>query len=258
VHPLARRLELSEAKNSAEFAHIWQKTHPDARDAVMEVAGGIAAFGGPGSPLSHAVGLGMSGQVTAADMDRLEAFYVDRGAAPTVDLCPLAHPSLSDCLAQRGYRITEYNNVLVRPLTPEYVYENPDVRIADSQDQWARTVSEGFFERAEFTNEELELASIICGNPAGTPWIALAEGEPAAAAGMAIQDKLALLMGDSTIARFRNRGLHRALIQARLAYAAAQGCDLATASTVPLTASQSNYERLGFRVLYTKMITTRE
>jgi hypothetical protein len=55
------------------------------------------------------------------------------------------------------------------------------------------------------------------------------------------------------IARFRSGGLHRELISARLYEALAQGCDLATASTLPGSGSQRNYERLGFEVVYTKI-----
>ena len=73
------------------------------------------------------------------------------------------------------------------------------------------------------------------------------------AAALAVRDGLATLFADSTIARFRSGGLHRELISARLYEALAQGCDLATASTLPGSGSQRNYERLGFEVVYTKI-----
>jgi hypothetical protein len=68
---------------------------------------------------------------------------------------------------------------------------------------------------------------------------------------------LATLFADSTIAEFRRAGLHRELIAARLNDAAAQGCDLATSSTLPGSGSQRNYERLGFQVAYTKLTMVR-
>ncbi len=43
------------------------------------------------------------------------------------------------------------------------------------------------------------------------------------------------------------------LIAARLIEALARGCDLATASTASGSASQRNYERMGFTVAYTKV-----
>ena len=48
-------------------------------------------------------------------------------------------------------------------------------------------------------------------------------------------------------------GMHRELILARLHEALARGADLATASTLPGSGSQRNYERAGFRVAYTKV-----
>jgi len=82
--------------------------------------------------------------------------------------------------------------------------------------------------------------------------------KPVAAAGMAVRDGLAMLFGDATRPGYRNRGLHMALIVARMQYTAERGCDLITASTLPGSGSQRNYERLGFRVVYTKMIMLRE
>jgi hypothetical protein len=64
---------------------------------------------------------------------------------------------------------------------------------------------------------------------------------------------LVTLFADSTIARFRRAGLHQELIAARLNEALAQGCDLATASTLPGSTSQRNYERSGFEVAYTRV-----
>ena len=69
----------------------------------------------------------------------------------------------------------------------------------------------------------------------------------------AVYDGLATLFADSTIARHRRSGLHRELIAARLNEALVQGCDLATASTLPGSGSQRNYERMGFEVVYTRV-----
>jgi len=77
--------------------------------------------------------------------------------------------------------------------------------------------------------------------------------EPAGAAAAAVYSGLATLFADSTIARFRRGGLHSELIAARLNEALAQGCELATASTLPGSGSQRNYERLGFEVVYTRV-----
>jgi GNAT superfamily N-acetyltransferase len=254
---VARRLELAEALDAAQIAEVFAARHPDGGGAVLEVGGGQAAFGGAGSPLSHAVGVGMQGPVTETDLNRLEQFYRERDSVPIVDLCPLADPSLSELLGARGYRISEFNNVLIRPVTASDAFEpSESLRRAapEEADVWGRTVMTGFLEKDDATPAEIELACVLFGLSSGIPWIAFSGGVAAAAAGMAIQSGLALYFGDATMPAYRRRGLQSALIRARLGYAAAQGCDLATASTLPGTLSQRNYERLGFQVVYTKMI----
>jgi hypothetical protein len=78
-------------------------------------------------------------------------------------------------------------------------------------------------------------------------------GDPAGAAALAVYGGLATLFADSTVTHHRRAGVHAELIAARLNEAMAQGCDLATASTLPGSGSQRNYERLGFEVVYTRI-----
>jgi GNAT superfamily N-acetyltransferase len=227
---------------------------------VVEIAGAVVAFGGAGSPFSHTVGLGMSGPVTADDLDRIEQFYRERNSPPAIDVCPLADPSLQEQIGKREYRIAEFNNVLVRTVDASLMHGEACARVAAREecDLWMRTIFRGFFEREEMTTAEAELTAILFQAPLSVPWLTTVEGRPAGAAAMAIHNGLALLYGDAVLPAYRQRGLHSALIQARLAYAAERGCDLATASTFPGARSQRNYERLGFRVVYTKLIAVRD
>jgi hypothetical protein len=103
---LAQRLEAAEAANARGCSPRGA--------SVLEVAGGCAIFTGADSPLTHAVGIGLDGAVTEAEIGALETFFRSRGARPTIDLCPLAGPGLLQALGERGYRPTEFNNVLVR------------------------------------------------------------------------------------------------------------------------------------------------
>lgn len=239
---LAQRLELAEAQTVAH----WASEH-------MEAGGGIVSFGGPTSPISHAVGVGMKGPVTLADLDRIEEFYGTRGAPVNLDLCPLADVSLMENLGHRGYRITEFNNVLVRPLDPMPEAEGVRIAADDERDQWTRTMLAGFFEKDSFTADELQLGASLFAIPgAGAFWVDVG-GTPAAAAAGCVIEKLLFLFGDSTLEAFRRRGLHRKLIDARLAWAHHQGAELAWACTLPGSNSQRNYERAGFRIAYTKM-----
>ncbi len=246
---LARRIESAEAENARASA-----AGPDA--AVIDVAGGCAVFVGADSPLTQAVGIGLAGPVDECEIRNMETFFFERGAQVSIDLCPLADPGLVDALAARHYRVTQFNNVLVRSLRDYAPLPAPRVRPASAgeRDLWSQAVGEGFFEQAHLTETEMDVGRVIFAMPRATCYVSVSgDGEVAGGAAMSVQAGLAVLFADSTIARFRRGGLHRELIAARLNDAAARGCDLATASTLPGSGSQGNYERAGFQVVYTRI-----
>jgi GNAT superfamily N-acetyltransferase len=246
---LARRLEAAEAANA-------RGTSGQPGSAVLEVAGGCVIFAGGDSPLTHAVGVGLNGPVPEARIAEIETFFRSRGAKSTFDVCPLANPQFVETLSRHGYGVTEFNNVLVKPLVGTEIALTQRARraLAGEEDLWSYTVGRGFFEQPELTTEEMDVGRAICGMAGALCYLASTpEGEVAAAAALAIHDGLATLFADSTIAGFRRAGLHRELIAARLNEAIARGCDLATASTLPGSGSQRNYERLGFQVVYTRV-----
>src|ERR1019366_8533361 len=201
------------------------------------------------------LGIGLDGAVAEAEIDRLETFFRTRGGKGSIELCPLADAGILATLGRRGYRITEFNNVLVKRLAGAAIVLTPPVRRAlpDETDRWSHTVGRGFFEEHELTTEEMDVGRAICAMPGALCYLAVTEsGELAGGAAAAVYGGLAMLFADSTIARHRRRGLHHELIVARLNEALAQGCDLATASTLPGSGSQRNHQPMGFEVAYTR------
>jgi hypothetical protein len=246
---LARRIEAAEAENARGCVP------PGAE--VLEIAGGCAIFAGADSPLTQAVGLGLNGPVSDSAIEVLEAFFRSRGAVPSIDCCPLADSAFLEALADRGYRPREFNNVLVRRLAGAKVVFAPRVRraLSGERELWSYTVGQGFFEQPELTDDEMDVGRAVFAMPGALCFLVSTEdGQPAGGGALSIHGRLAMLFADSTIAAYRRRGLHRELIVARLNEALAQGCDTATASTLPGSASQRNYERLGFEVAYTKVV----
>lgn len=251
---LARRIEAGEAA----IARSCAERQPGS--VVLEAGGGLAVFQGADSPLTQAVGLGLLGPVSAPDLDAIESFFSSRGVRATIDLCPLADLRLLEMLASRGYRATEFNNVLAKPLAGSEVTLTPRVRLAlaDEIDRWSHAVGCGFFEQPELTDQEMDVGRAIFTMTGALCFLTTSDaGDCAGGGAMAVHAGLANLFADSTIPRFRQQGLHRELIAARLNEALALGCDLAAASTAPGSASQRNYERMGFRVVYTKVTLVR-
>ena len=258
---LARRLEAAEAHASLAWLKAYQCLYPAAGAVAEPVAGGWARFAGIDSPVTQANGLGMSGPVRESDLDRMEELYRRRGSSCRVILCPLADPSLLASLSQRGYRLTEMENVLVRRIEPSE-REAPSVpgvtvRRASEQerDLWAGIMEGGFFEHGV---PDPKIGEMFQASAAGLQcYLGFLNDEPAGAGVIFMHEGVALFSGAATLPRFRHRGVHKALHGTRLACAASEGCDLACVITQPGSTSQRNAERQGFHVAYTRAALVR-
>ncbi|HYF94393.1 MAG TPA: GNAT family N-acetyltransferase [Symbiobacteriaceae bacterium] len=261
---LARRLERERDRGQVLYARSFDRLYPQAGAAVEPVAGGHAVFVGEDSPISRAVGLGIDGPVSPADLDRAEAFFYDRGMACRVDVSPFTDPSLLDLLGRRGYRFAWFLNLLVRPAAaPETALPPaPDVTVqqvarADLL-HWAGIVSRGFGELQPVEPGRPNIAMATGHKERVNCFLARAGGEPAGGSAMEIQGAIAGFMSTSVLPEFRNRGVQTALLRARLAAAQAAGCDLVEVQTSPGSHSQRNVMRFGFQVAYTRMVMVRD
>lgn len=254
---LARRLEDTELAVSETCLQSWVARHPELGSTAASLAGGKALFFGASSPLSQALGVGMRGPVSADDFDRLESFFRARGAPVVISLCPHADASVLGHLHARRYRITHFENTLIRPLDSPVpsLSERPVVRRADpsERDLWSRTVMLGFSDGQPISDEMVSLFAIFFHAPSASAWFAFDEsGKPAGGGMISVFGRNAMFYGDSTLPECRGARVQSVLIAARLRQASLAGCELAIACTMPGTTSQRNYERAGFRVAYTK------
>ena len=240
---LARRLERAQALQNERFNQA-------AGGRSLPVGGGFAHFRGEGHPLNQALGLVES--VSEVDLKAVEAFL---GSPTVLELSPCADASLWTQLAERGYRLHQFQQLWTRPL-PGLGERVPTgaVRVAsvDETDLYNRITCAGFMERDDWQDlippfkQSLEV-------PEAWGFLVFQEGQPVGGGMLGIVDGVALLAGDGVLPRHRGHGLQKALIQARLAFAQDRGCDIACASTAPGTASQRSYESCGFRAAYPKV-----
>jgi GNAT superfamily N-acetyltransferase len=255
---LARRIELAEAQAAVECAETLKRLRPERPGAVEQIAGGFAVYCGANSPVTQAVGLGLNGAVTDEESDRLEAFYFSRRETVRVEACPLADSTLIEHFGKRDYHVTEFSNVMARPLQSTEVWSLlADVTIERaSQGQielWTLTVAQGFSENFPVTQEILEVMKMFAMGPGAECYLARVDGKVAGGATLSIRNGVAGLFGASTLSSFRNRGVQTALLRTRLQRAAKAGCELAVSLAQPGSASQRNITRQGFRVLYTRV-----
>ena len=256
---LSRRLERTEAVANASFVEARARAMPESGAQWIEVAGAYAMYDGPRSPCTQTFCLGLFETPTEADLDRLEAFYRERGAAVFHEVSPLAGVGLFGLLHERGYRPVELSSILFLPLAgrpsePPLPAGPVRVRLAgpEESDLWARTMAEGWQDSTEFADVLTDLMRIVAHRPGALSFLAECEGRPVAAGSLIVHEGVALLGGASTIPQFRKRGAQRALFEERLGSAVRAGCDLAMMGAAPGSASQRNAERQGFHIAYTR------
>ena len=255
---LARRLERAEGAANAGFVESRARMMPETGAEWIEVAGTYAMFDGPRSPCTQTFGLGLFAMPTPAEMETLERFFRERGAAVYHEVSPLADKAVLPLLNERGYRPCELSNVLILALdakAPRAAIPEPlTVRVAgkEEMDAWVRTAAEGWREFVEIADQLGSMMRVSAARAGFVSFFAEWNGAPIATGALAVHDGVALLAGASTIPEWRQRGAQRALFGGRLDYAARAGCDLAMVVAEPGAATQRNAERQGFRVAYTR------
>jgi GNAT superfamily N-acetyltransferase len=255
---LARRLERTEARGNVGFVEARAKAFPDLGAKWIEVAGTSAMFDGPGSPVTQTFGLGMFEPLNAQHFEKIEQFFLERGAGVFHEVCPLADPTTFALLSERGYKPIEFSNVLYRPISAELRLDasrNEQVQVRlirnDEVDLWAATTVEGWSEFTEVADFLRDLGQVMARSQA-LCFIAELNGDSIATGALTIAGDVALLAGACTIPSARRQGAQLALLEHRLRYAATQGCTVAMMVTQLGSGSQRNAERHEFRIAYTR------
>lgn len=260
---MVRLLESAEILPNIRFTPAHTRLHPELCCTQEPIAGGWMFYGGPGSPLNHAVGMGLHGPVARDEFDRFEAFYRDRNTTAEIVLAPHVDRSVLDFVHERHYKLNEFNSVLWQRLTPEMHFADippgMEVRMVghDESRTWANILVKGFADIAPVPPELFETFAFL---PNSLCVLAYLNGEPVGGGGGAYfpEQGLCCLFGAATLPEFRRRGVQTAITATRLRMARDAGCKVAAVMTQPGSVSQKNSERLGFRVAYTKFVMIRE
>jgi GNAT superfamily N-acetyltransferase len=282
---LAARIEQAECRLVADCTRSAARRRPHVETLVQPIAGGVATFAGPGSPLDKLAGLGFQGAPRppgqlaaelAAELAAIEQVFARHGSPLQVELSSLADPSIGRLLTTRGYVLMGFEDVLGRTLTPDEPHSAglaapTEIQISRSEPDelplWLDTVVSGFAtpdtqgvaSHEDFPRDALAEAIGDMASAAGfVRHMARRHGQPAGGASLRMSEGVAQLCGAATLPAHRRRGVQTALLETRLAEAAKAGCDLAVVTTLPGSKSQHNVQRRGFSLLYTRAILVRE
>jgi GNAT superfamily N-acetyltransferase len=253
---LAHQIERASIVGFRACIRAAQQLAPNLGAAVIDVAGGVAAFAGAASPLSEATAVGVFVEANAADVDRLTRFYSERETPARVMVNPLTSPSLACELARAGYAPAEYQNVLVREIEREDAARDERVTESSDHEGWGRTSAAGFLERDPEENEAL-VGIIIARASTMIPLELRVDGNVVATAAMDVYEDVSGLHGASTMPHARRRGYQAVLIRERIARARALGARYVHATAAVGSASERNFRRSGFEVLFTRTLWER-
>lgn len=258
----AASVERSVVRDLERYASVCARLDEALHVSTAHIAGGLAVFVAPGSPVNMWYGAGLEGRpVDNADLDAVEHFYAQRGTSAAISLCPLADASLVAQLGARGWMLTDFENVLYRRLRPLDPAELPlpaegvSVRLAETpaeRAEWARLSAEAFGPPAAQSPEAVRLAEASAAREDVTLLIASVDGKDAGVGALWVDGDLGWMLGDATREGMRGRGAQSALIGERMRLAARLGCEQALAEARPGSSSQRNMERLGCAVAYTR------
>lgn len=266
---LAARIERAEAELIAVWNEAVRRRRGTPASFGTPIAGGVASYAEPDSPINKVAGLGFADRLEPADLDKIEQAYAERGAPVQAEVASLADPALLELLAGRGYRLVSFENVLgralggpVEPISPPGIEVHPCR--GDEVDAWVRVVVEATLHpdtqgvpwQEEFPREILENAERDTEGLLQR-YLATVDGTPAGGGSMRITDGVAQLTGAATAPAFRRRGVQSALLATRLAAATAASCDVAVITVQPGSKSQQNAQRRGFDLLYNRAVLVR-
>lgn len=212
-----------------------------------------------GYKLSRTEGFGMAGPVTKSDLLAIEKIWESSDLQPEIHMCECADASTLEVLS--GYAkirsLASYLLPLDRYNIPSSQASQSAITITESTngETFVNASVEGFSSNGR-PRDLLQLLAGSAVRRADTRlFVASIDGKLAGTAGMAVfavdDTRFANLYIDSTQPAYRGRGVHRALLHARLAAAKAAGCQHAISSAQAGSGSARNIEKVGFDLAFT-------
>ncbi|PLB49873.1 hypothetical protein P170DRAFT_435191 [Aspergillus steynii IBT 23096] len=269
---VAKRNEYIEAKHIERQAEVCRHLHPSHDIQIQPIAGGITIKTLPElvGKLNRTVGLGMDSEVEEQNLRDIEALIKPVGLDHQIHLCALARPSALQSLSSCGYVVRHVLNVYA--CTPDDVVSQQGrtageagvtiSRVAQQEtEKFLQASVAGFADGGRSSDLLRLLARLAACRDDTYLYVATINKEIVGTAAMAVIDSpdgsVAHLYLDSTLPGYRGKGVHAALIRARVLEAHQLGVDLATMTTSAGSGSARSAERAGFRLAYTKGIFTK-
>ena len=248
------RAEVAESVFWASYARNIPTTGDTRDTGAVPVAGGYALCV-QGTWLDYALAAGRMLPLRADDLQTLDGFYTSRGLVPQAELHPTVAERDADLLTAWGYAPVRTVAVLERDIAaglpePALTVESMDGR----RSEWTELLVAAFADATAPSEADRLRRSLAASIAAGAQlFAARVDGRLVGGASLGMYGDVGFLMGAATLANFRNRGVHEALIAARLRAAEARGATYAFLKTDPDSTSMRSAERAGFTRAYDRV-----
>ncbi|HMS56193.1 MAG TPA: GNAT family N-acetyltransferase [Fimbriimonadaceae bacterium] len=173
-----------------------------------------------------------------------------------IDLAPSYHPDVPHSLEMAGFRSIPHfnytNGVIAGPI-PSMHQVHESVRDG-TPDEVAR-IQRGVWEELETWGSGVEeYYRLLSGDPHVSSLVALVDGRPAATGALWVHGLVAYFFGGAALPEARRLGLHRTLLESRLARARDRGCRWASALVHPGSQSHRNCESAGLPLAFRREV----
>ncbi len=188
------------------------------------------------------------------------AFYAATEQACWVTVPPYLPIAVTDALSDAGFRVESYSAAMVAepvPEPPRGAVDVSEIGRADL-DAFLDTMNLGFDQNPAMLANLRRNQIFWCDVADWHLFLARVDGAPAGAAVLSIHGNIGYLAAGSVLPEFRGRGVHAALIAARLHRAKARQCRIVCGNAAWGSQSQRNQQRAGLAIAYVKTVWTNQ
>lgn len=250
----ALRAERAEAAYWATYARNIPTTDDTRDTGAIPVAGGYAICL-QGTSIQYGLGVGTSRPLREDDLRIVDEFYGSRRLVSRLELHPTVAERDAPIVARWGYRPERAVAMLEREigsdpaLPPAFSVETLTTR----RSEWTELVAAGLLDvtpRSEV--ERLRRTTHVCASAASALVAIRVDGKLAGGGALGVTGDAAFLFCASTLPEFRRRGVHAALIGARLAIGRSRGATFAFMTAEPNSDAFASAESAGFSATYVR------
>jgi len=188
-------------------------------------------------------------------------FYNEKEVPVRFELTP-AHVSsdLLTYLNELGFYQLDFHTSLYKVADSMVSEEEVEAQISireleeDEFDTFAEIYTNGFQMPSFLKSGVAQNNKILHNNPNWTFYLASIDNVPAGVGVLFIKDRIATLAAAATLPSLRKKGIQSALIKKRIQQASFEECDLIAGQAKFGSTSQTNMEKAGMKIAYTKAI----